>query len=245
MNQTTDGIELHYGNCVIQLRVWPILGAKIQLFGIWQLIGLLWAPLKFMEAQNPQWSTSSISTRLMQDHTLTFRRVYCSRRTETIPHHTHPAPPLFSNTQVPVPLVNPHPPQPCTHPPTHPPTRSPHLNEHRNARGMTQSHQMLKPGGPAPLSPDSTAALMNGHSEMQTKLSLDLYYTPGSGVTQSSDRGRKQKWMPISRFQTTRRRKKRFLQTKTLRRVKECSEEELLIIVILSPPHRSSTCARL
>lgn len=35
-----------------------------------------------------------------------------------------------------------------------------------------------------------TAALMNGHSDTQTKLRLDLYYAAGSGVTQSTDRSR-------------------------------------------------------
>lgn len=44
----------------------------------------------------------------------------------------------------------------------------------------------------------STAALMNGHSDARTKLRLGVYYTVGSGVSQSTDRSRNQRWMPGS-----------------------------------------------
>lgn len=82
----------------------------------------------------------------------------------------------------------------CTCPTSYPPPtthtpHSPHLNAHRNARGMTQSAKTW----PAWSTLCSTADLMNGHSDTQTKLRVDFYYTVRSKVTQSTDRSRNQR----------------------------------------------------
>lgn len=104
---------------------------------------------------------------------------------------------LSPSTHVPVPLVNPHP----LRPPEHARTSSPHLNAHRNAKENDTIQRMLKTW-PAWSALCPTAALMNGHSDKQTKLRLDLHYTVGSGVTQSTDRSRNQRWMLVSVFVT-------------------------------------------
>lgn len=127
----------------------------------------------------------------MQDHTLTC----CWNHGETISDYpvSPSLPPLLANTNVPVPLVNPHPPLPSTHPHTH----TLHTWMHTGMRGEWHNPPNAKTWA-AWSALRSTADLMNGHSDAQTKLRLDFYYTVGSRVTQSTDRSRNQRWMPVS-----------------------------------------------
>lgn len=136
-------------------------------------------------------------THLMQDHCSVLFTATDAVKPLLVP--SLPPPPLLANTNVPVPLVNPHPPLPSTHLPTHPHTL--HTWMHTGMRG--EWHNPLNAEIWAAWSAlRSTAGLMNGHSDTQTKPRLDFYYTVGSGVTQSTDRSRNQRWMPVPLFQT-------------------------------------------
>lgn len=86
----------------------------------------------------------------------------------------------------------------------------------------------------------STAALMNGHSDTRTKLRLDLYYTLGSKVTQSTDRSRNQRWMPLSLFNAESLRRRDSLTPKYTLELKKKTH-----LCYLSPLHGSFTNAGL
>lgn len=161
----------------------------------------------------------------MQDHTLIFSAVSCCRHSETISDcllSSLPAPLLLANTNVPVPLVNPHPPLPSTH--TH--TYTLHTWMHTGMRGEWHNPPNAKTWA-AWSALCSTADLMNGHSDTQTKLGLDFYYTSGSKVTQSTDRSRNQRWMPVSLSNTE------SLQQSTKTHCLKHTHKKLLIVIYL------------
>lgn len=119
----------------------------------------------------------------------------------------------------------------CYHPPTH-------THTHSTLECTQECEGNDNPPNPktraAWLALCSTADLMNGHSDTQTKLRLDFYYTVGSRVIQSTDRSRNQSWMPVSLVQTlnhsdTPKHTVGFKKKKE----KTCLQETLLILIYL------------